>query len=137
LKNSLFIYVCSLLITLGILALTFNQFAAEQAGYAEPQALSDWEWQQRLDDLRSSRRTLARAAGTCERGLDARLAANRMSQDDLAQLATELKVQPIEATRFFCRLFMTAVKDRKLSLQEFNWAVEAQPSEVLKALRRQ
>lgn len=120
---------------LGITGFLINQFTAKQADFADPTALSEEEWQEHLDGLRENRRALARAAGTCERGLDARLAEGGISRDELSRLASQLKVRPIEASRAFCRLFIADSVERKTPLQQYNWALTASPLDVLKTIQ--
>ncbi|URK87357.1 hypothetical protein LP421_28165 [Rhizobium sp. RCAM05350] len=120
---------------LGSTGLAINQFTAKQADFADPTALSEEEWQEHLASLHENRRALARAAGTCERGLDARLAEGRISQVELGRLASQLKVRPIEASRAFCHLFVRDVSVRRPSLQQYNRAITASPLDVLKTIR--
>lgn len=134
-KRSTFVNLVVVLATLGLTGLTINQFIAKQADFADPAALSEVEWQEHLASLSENRWGQARAAGTCERGLDARLADGAVSQDELGRLASQLKVRPIEASRAFCRIFVREVVTRKPSLQQYNWAITASPFEVLKTIR--
>lgn len=120
---------------LGLLGFLIKDFVAKQADFADPAALSEEEWQEHLASLLKNRHALARAAGTCERGLDARLADGRISQDELSRLASQLEVRPIEASRVFCRLFVKDVSARRPSLQQYNWAITASPLDVLKTIR--
>jgi hypothetical protein len=134
LKNNGLVTLCASLDIVGVFLAFASQFTDKQVDFSDPAGITEQQWLGKIDDLRVNRLRLARTIGACERDLYDKLNDGTMSQADLEQIATDLKVRPVQAMRAFCGRFIETVVERNMPLKDYLWAIAAPPSDVLQAL---